>query len=395
MAKWHRNCVPPGTAGWFFACLLAVAFLAATLPAQTRVSVSDLRARFDKRYKNEQVSIRGWVESRRRVSSRTFKAYYLRDQEGSLILVRTTSDLPRTTSEIVVTGIALRNADSEELYIAETRRDAAGAEKPGASQAASSAPAEESQPIPLQHVAIGTGVLIFLVLLRSFVRRKSKPAPDGNVNIPRQASYLPPIHLPTPRPRRPKEEPRPSWRREEPQAPRPAEEPKLARPVEEPKPAKPPEAPKPAPQSKPADDYKTVKVYKTTKVLPGKLIVLENRRETDAISLFDQSGRGEIEIGRESPEITVGIRIKDTTNTVSRRQALLLYLPDTRQFKLQNLAGSASNPTIINGREMSEKECVALSDGDILLMGSVELKFRASGATAAPSEHLSGSHTKG
>ena len=124
------------------------------------------------------------------------------------------------------------------------------------------------------------------------------------------------------------------------------------------------------------DDFKTVRVYKTTKVLPGTLVVLETGQETDTIYLSDQSGRDEIEIGRDSPDIAGGIRIKDKTNTLSRRQARILYSTSDKQFKLLNLAGEASNPTMINEREMSGNETVVLNDNDVLRMGNVELKFK-------------------
>jgi hypothetical protein len=124
------------------------------------------------------------------------------------------------------------------------------------------------------------------------------------------------------------------------------------------------------------DDYKTLRVYKTTKVLPGKLVVIDGRQETDTIHLSDQTGRGEIEIGRDSPDITGGIRIKDKSNTLSRRQARLLYSASSREFRLVNVAGDSSNPTIINGRQMTQDEALVLKDGDIMIMGNVELKFR-------------------
>jgi len=124
------------------------------------------------------------------------------------------------------------------------------------------------------------------------------------------------------------------------------------------------------------EDLAGVRVYQTTKVLPAELIVLRNRRETDLIYLTDQTGRGEIEIGRDSPDVTGGIRIKDETNTVSRHQARLIYSAHTGEFKLLNLAGAGSNPTTVNGRRLSENEAVVLKDEDILGMGNVELKFR-------------------
>ena len=118
--------------------------------------------------------------------------------------------------------------------------------------------------------------------------------------------------------------------------------------------------------------------YRTTKILPGKLIVLADRNgteETEMIYLTDPSGRGEVEIGRESPDATGGVRIKDKTNTVSRRQARLVYSAQTAEFWLVNLASKDSNATVINGRRMANQETVLLGNDDILEMGTIQLKF--------------------
>jgi hypothetical protein len=136
------------------------------------------------------------------------------------------------------------------------------------------------------------------------------------------------------------------------------------------------DAPPSLPRSADVDDLKTVKVYKTTKVLPGTLIVMDGGRETDVIYLSDQSGRGEVEIGRDSPDASGGIRIKDRTNTVSRRQARLVYSPATQEFRVINLAPELSNPTTLNGKSLRPDETALLADGDLVGMGSLEVKFR-------------------
>lgn len=88
-----------------------------------------------------------------------------------------------------------------------------------------------------------------------------------------------------------------------------------------------------------------------------------------------QTGRGEIEIGRDSPDKSGGIRTKAPSNTLSRSQARLLYSSQKRGFKLMNLAGESSNPTIVNGRQMAANEVIELNDGDNLVMGNSEMKF--------------------
>ena len=123
------------------------------------------------------------------------------------------------------------------------------------------------------------------------------------------------------------------------------------------------------------DEYRTVRVYKTSKVLPGTFVVMENGHETDTVFLSDQSGKGEIEVGRDSPDVRGGIRIKDSTNTLSRHQARIVYTAETREFLLTNLAGTESNPTIVNGQELQENQSVVLQSGDMVTMGSVQLRF--------------------
>lgn len=336
---------------------------------QIPLSVDELKEGFSSRYKQESVALRGWVATEKRVVSSSFKGYYLRDRFGSLILVRTTKPLPEITTEIQVTGVALQDADSGELYVAEVFR---GEILKETAQEKEKPPARSAAPLPPAPKPV----------------LEAKPATD----LPKQPAQPPPQPVgkaPTPAPE--KEGLETSWvlgligtgivalialavylsRRGSAQRSTyaaPAESTGVqASPVAQPTLAANPSF----------DDFKTVKVYKTSKVLPGQLVVLEGDRETDILYLSDQSGRGEIEIGRDSPDITGGIRIKDPSNTVSRRQARILYLPDRQQFQLMNLAGDSSNPTAVNGKVLRENEAVPLSDGDKIVMGSLTARFRA------------------
>ena len=326
--------------------ILVVGLFAGALCAQTPISVRELKRHFGSRYNKEQVTVQGWVRAEKRVSSRTFKAYYVKDRYGWSIVVRTVSPLPKINSEILVTGIALRDADSRRIYINETKREAIGPAREAAEEREAQEAAQEQEQARLVVIGLITVGLLLLVVLM-LRRRKAAPAVPSPAPSPRPSpfpKYAPPV---TPAP---------------PLNPLPP-----LRPSSE-------KAPVASPTS--VDDFKTVRVYKTTKILPGKLVILEDGQETDIIYLSDQSGRGEIEIGRDSQDITGGIRIKDKTNTLSRRQARLLYSASDKQFELVNLAAESSNATIINGRQMSVGEAVVLKDNDVLRMGNVELKFR-------------------
>ena len=338
--------------------LLIVGLFTGVINAQTPISIRELVRGFHSRYKNEQVTVRGWVSAEKRVSSTSFKAYYLKDRYGSTIVVRTVNKVPEINSEVLVTGVALVDADSKRFFISETRREEVGPAGEETEEAA-------RQPLELPSTEnliligiIAIGLLWVVVRLR---RRKAAPAASAPGPVP---SYKP---APAPEPSY-KSGPAPEPGRPYKPAPPPipsAESASVAFPTAQ-------------VASSTVDDFKTVRVFKTSKVLPGTLVILENGQETDTIFLSDQSGRDEIEIGRDSPDIAGGIRIKDTTSTLSRRQARLLYSAGEKQFKLVNLAPETSNPTMINGRQMSGDETVVLKDNDVLRMGNVELRFRKS-----------------
>ena len=337
--------------------LLIVGLFTGVIHAQTTISVRELVRGFYSRYKNEQVAVQGWVSAEKRVSSTTFRAYYLKDRYGSTIVVRTVNELPQINSEVLVTGVALVDADSKRFFISETKREvinSARGDQPEAEEGAWKQPLE--LPSTENLILIGFIVIGLLWAVVRLRRRKAAPAVYSPAPPPGPSPSYEPALAPVP-----------SYKSD----PAPESVPSY-------KPAPPPiPSAESAPVASPTvDDFKTVRVFKTTKVLPGTLVILENGQETDTIYLSDQSGRDAIEIGRDSPDIAGGIRIKDKTNTVSRRQARLLYSTSNKQFKLVNLAPETSNPTMINGRQMPGDETVVLNDNDVLRMGNVELKFR-------------------
>lgn len=346
------------------ACLFLPAPPLAAQTAAQEVSIRVLRQNFTAKYRNEAVLVKGWVASERRVTSRSYRGFYLKDRFGDFLLVRTTEPLPGINEELEVVGVALRDADTGDIFLTETSRKVIPtgaevaleaerqqreqerkdlerkiAEQEVQQQAEQQRMAEEARreaDANRQRTYLITGIAIAAVVLVAVALLLMRRRPELVVE-----------HAPT-------------W---EPPSP-PVGGDTLQEPLS-------------APMGGGIDDYKTVKVYKTTKVLPGRLVVMENRKESDIIHLTDQSGRGEIEIGRDSPDVTSGIRIKDRSNTLSRRQARLVYSAPSREFKLVNLAGDHSNPTVVNGRQMEDQESVVLKDGDLLTMGSVEMKFRS------------------
>lgn len=263
-------------------------------------------------YNNEKVSVSGEVVPGPDVATGTVQAYYLKDRYLDVIAVKTTDKLPDLQSKFQVTGVAQLDAATKEVFILEQQRVAI-------------VPPPQlptpQQPPPTNYnllIVIGAAVLALVAIAVLLMRRQK------STGLPAASADGAADSLPT----------------------------------------------------SAVDDFKTVKVYKTTKVLPGTLVVMEGGKETDIIYLSDQSGRGEIEIGRDSPDADGGIRVKDRTNTVSRRQARLVYAADTRDFRVVNLATEQSNPTTVNGKPLAWNESVLLADGDIVGMGSLEVKFR-------------------
>lgn|GEM_PF-3069407 len=384
---------------WLTGLVLITGVFGGSLHGQEATAVRDLKRHFGSKYKNEVVTVRGHVQVERRVRSRTFRAYYIKDRYGDLIMVRTTRELPPILAEVQVTGVALRDADTGGVYVSENNRTvlAAPLGAGGGGTPAPSLPATKKQKQDREKEQRIRGIVQGV--------ESAISAGDWNLAESRLDNLV-------------SEDPGNSRISSLGRAIREGRDNQqmqyyvlfgigaivviligvavflMRRKPELPAPIPPPPAPVPGPEPFPADDktrkidpggfgatsmvddFNTVKVYKTTKVLPGQLLVMDNKQETDTIFLSDQSGRGEIEIGRDSPDVQGGIRIKDSTNTLSRRQARIIYSASAREFKLLNLAGQASNPTIVNGREMSESEAVVLNNGDILTMGNLEMKFR-------------------
>lgn len=265
----------------------------------------------------EAVSIDGWVSAEKPTESPGFKSYYLRDRFGSLVHVRTTAGVPEIQEHLRVVGIVRKETGGGDIYLSERSREIVNGW--------------------LRYALFGAAVVLLAIggLLLS-LRRSSAAAPQ-------------------PQPPQPKPGPSP-----------------------EPKPSP---TPAPAPEPPEIEDYPTLKVYKTAKVLPGRLVVIEDSREGDAVYLYDQTGAGEIEIGRETPGLSHGLRIKVSdpmkSRTISRRQARIAYSAGSKRFTVTNLADEESNPTIVNKRELARNESVDLSDGDRIVMGLVEFKFVA------------------
>ena len=384
--------------------LHALGFLGGHAVAQEPVrisSIKELRDRF-RTLEEKPVVLRGWVSTEKKLPRGVIKGFYLKDRFGSLLLIRTTGDLPEIGAELIVTGPALRDAKSRDIYVLEEQRtdiDERELElvnqcedgiqngqwrdaeeliqeirllKPGSAYIAGLIQELAEHRLvtecrgAIQSGQFGVAGELILDIERlnpgsSYISVLEGELEDAerrrrlmiSLGVGIAVLGLGAIVLIIMRRRG--EDPGP-----------------VAYPVEDDT-----KSAEDYPTKPVMEDYKTVRVYKTTKTLPGKLAVLEDGAESDVFVLFDQTGKGEVDIGRDSPDVSSGIRIKDDSNTLSRRQARLTYDRENNQFRLKNLAGGESNPTIVDGKEMAENTEITISEGQVLTMGSVKLKFRA------------------
>jgi hypothetical protein len=122
---------------------------------------------------------------------------------------------------------------------------------------------------------------------------------------------------------------------------------------------------------------RTIKLHapppNTVKLLPGWFDVVGGDDVVKQIRFYSLGGeRGsETTFGRASGRPYAHIQLK--APTVSSRQAKVAF--DNGAAQLTNLASSDSNPTKVNGREMGVNESVPLSESDRVEMGEVSLLF--------------------
>jgi hypothetical protein len=111
----------------------------------------------------------------------------------------------------------------------------------------------------------------------------------------------------------------------------------------------------------------------TLKLLPGRFEVVKGDPTLQEIRFYQPKGRNNAEItfGRsKGPAFT---HIQLSSMTVSSRQAKLFF--DSGQPKLVNYAGPQSNPTQVNGKEMDVNESVTLQPQDEITMGEVVFRY--------------------
>ncbi len=342
------------------AAVLPLAALPALAAGELSPKVRDIRSNIN-RYLNERVRIEGYVTQYVEAGSRTTAFYYLKDDWGGLIRVRTSDTPPAVGKRYAVVGPVGFDPRNNDPYISQEQREELqlSTEAPSAiptavpstwvaqpAQAAASAqaeaqlaapavlePAVEPTPAPPESLSTGTVVLLvaliaalvaIVVALALVLGRKKKSRP-GTSDFTLAASQ-------------------------------PAEA-------------------APAPQQ--VIEGRTIKMHapppNTIKLLPGYLEVLSGDDAVKEIRFYKLKGEAvpETTFGRAAGRPYVHIQLKPMT--ISSRQAKLSF--DQGQVKLTNFASNESNPTKVNGRDLGVDEMVVLKDGDRIDMGEVAFKF--------------------
>jgi len=335
---------------------------------------------------NEAVSVIGFVDAERRVTSRSFKGYYLKDRFGAQILVRTLNPLPEMLTRLVVTGVLLEDLGPvpPEKYIVETGRvlqpditkqpevrtevstgtimkdtevvgETAAARlaqmdrgKAGQAMASIQNQPQAESGFPWQ-LAIAVGALLLFAIAVVAVIGGSRRKPAAVENTASWKSQPAAVENTA------------SWKSQ----PAAVENTASWKPEPAAVPTPPPDV----------EQFKTMRVFKTTRIIPVSLEVLQGDVVVERIPLYDQNGEGVVELGRDVPGATQGVRIKDPSNTLSRNQARISIDRATRVVRVTNLAPSTSNSTVVNGQSLREQESIEVKTGDRIQMGAVVVRI--------------------
>jgi len=286
-------------------------------------------------YVNEVVRIDGFVTRFVDSGSKSTSFFYLKDDWGSVIKVRTSKEAPSVGKRYSITGPIGIDPRSNALFISEEVRSATV--DASTAQATPSAANEQTvapPPPPTKYnsltlyLIVGSAVVVVLIaiaFLMMRLRREDVQTPDYYS----LSSITPSTHV------------------------------------------------EPPPPPEQVIEGKTIKLHapppNTVKLLPGWFEVLEGDDVVKQIRFYKLGGdRGsETTFGRAAGRPYAHIQLK--APTVSSRQAKLSF--DNGTPLLTNFASADSNPTRVNGRDLAVNESVPLAESDRVQMGDVSLLF--------------------
>lgn len=316
--------------------------LVGAVSAQSLTKVRDIRKN-PSRYANEVVTLEGfatqWVEAK----AQTTSFYFLKDDWGSVIKVRTSKDKPEIGERYRVQGaVGIDPTNHNDVYVSEEmriyiREEAAPDEDRGGGVAALPMAVPTAPPAADEGALGGLSnemkliigaiivVLILLVIVLIWAVRSRGPST----------------------------------------------------PVEEEYSGTAPAADTPQGE---VVEGRTIKMHApppgTLKILPGRLEVTAGDETVSEIRFYRVKGQStpEVTFGRAAGPKYTHIQLK--AMTVSKRQAKMTFI--NNEWILTNFAPETSNPTRHNGIELPEDGQVALKEGDTIALGEVELTFHES-----------------
>ena len=329
-------------------------------------------------YLNEVVRIEGFVTQFVDAGTTSTKFYYIKDDWGSVVKVRTSKQAPSVGKRYAIEGPVGVDPRTKDLFVSEeTRlelakfveprinleqrdivsppRDAATAQEtapatqtastetvvasaapePSAAQSptAIAATPKEAGTSTLMYVTIGGAAAIILALVL-FLAFRSRSRSDDALTTDFSIASAAPVEAP------------------------------------------------PVPEQ--VLEGKTIKLHapppNTVKLLPGWFEVVSGDDVVKQIRFYKLGGEhgAETTFGRASGRPYAHIQLK--APTVSSRQAKVTF--DNGSAQLTNFASNDSNPTKFNGRELAVNESVPLKESDRVEMGEVSLLFHEAPSAA-------------
>jgi hypothetical protein len=298
----------------FFISFIILATL--VLP-QEKVKVNDIKRDFDS-YKDEKVIIEGFVTQYGQDIAKTTHLYFLKDDWGGIIKVRTSQPLPEVGKKYQITGVVDKDILTEDIFISEENRIVL------------TPPPPETAKRPLWLyliIALGgiTIVLLIVVLIYALRERKAH-----TTEVP-----ITPLSAPGEEPLR--------------------------------------EA---VPEPEEVLEGSTVKLAVpppgTLKLLPGKFTVLAGDDKIKEIRFYKEKSVPETEItfGRSGGPQYSHIQLKP--RSVSVKHAKLIYA--NNKFTIINY--SSTNPTRVNDEVLPENGSAELQNGDKIEIGELVFEFQ-------------------
>jgi len=332
------------------AVLISVCLVGTHSDAKSLTKVRDIKNN-PKGYANEVVTLEGFATQWVAAKATTTSFYFLKDDWGSIIKVRTSKEQPEVGERYRVTGpVGIDPTNRNDVYVSEETRIHVRLEP----EAVAVVPDSVVQPVEVPEttpqeiepelggfagLSYGTWILIGAIVVVVFLlvfllvwlmRSQKEPAEDIST----------PASTPTPQSEA---------------GTGPAPEPKVV-------------------------EGRTIKMHApppgTLKILPGRLEVTAGDDTVKELRFYRVRGQStpEITFGRATGPAYTHIQLKPMT--VSSRQAKMTYI--NNQWILTNFAPDTSNPTRYNGADLPVDGQTALKQGDRVEMGEVVLVFHES-----------------